>query len=150
MATSSTAIPTANVMVPAFMGPSQHVEEVLLGSQDVAPTLPPTLPSPDTLPMAQEAMTTSSTAVPTASQPHGGANVMATVLMGPSQHVEEVSALSQIRDNTEYECPAISNCNAEAVDERGTTELVDNTPSASKADKKDTTEVSCAPFYLFN
>jgi hypothetical protein len=81
---------------------------------------------------------------------------MATVLMGPSQHVEEVSALSQICafpricDNAEYECPSISNCNAEGGDERGTAEHVDNTPSASKADKKDTTEVSCAPFYLFN
>jgi hypothetical protein len=75
---------------------------------------------------------------------------MATVLRVPSQHVEEVSVLSQICGNTEYECPSISNCNAEAGDERGTTERVDNMPSASKADKKDTTEVSCAPFYLFN
>ena len=31
-------------------------------------------------------------AIPTAFQPRGGANVMATVSMGPSQHVEEVSA----------------------------------------------------------
>jgi hypothetical protein len=58
--------------------------------------------------------------------------------------------LSQICDNNEYECRSISNCNAEAGDERGTTERNDNTPSASKADKKDTTEVSCAPFYLFS
>jgi hypothetical protein len=81
---------------------------------------------------------------------------MATVLMGSSQHAEEVSALSQIYgnariwDNTEYECPSISNCNAEAGDERGTTERIDNMPSESKSDKKDITEVSCAPFYLFN
>ena len=161
MATSSTAIPTAlqtrggeNVMTPAFMRPSQHVEEVLLGPQDVATTLPP---SPDTLPMAQKAMATSSTAIPTAIQPRGGANVMAASSVGPSHHVEEVSAPTQLprefahkRNNTEIECPSISNFNAEEGDERGTTERVGNTPSAPKSNIKDTTEVSCVPIHLFN
>jgi hypothetical protein len=46
--------------------------------------------------------------------------------------------------------PSISNCNAEEGDERGTTERIDGTPSEPKEDEKDTTEVSCVPFYLFN
>ena len=123
-------------------------------SADVATTLPPPPPSPDTIPMASKAMATSSTAIPTAFQPRSGANVMVPAFMGPSQHVEEVLALSQIRGNTRicdrYECPSISNCNAEEGDERGRTERIADTPSESIDDEKDTTEVSSVPFYLFN
>jgi hypothetical protein len=102
-------------------------------------------------------MATSSTANPTAFQPCGGANVMVPAFMGPSEHVEEVllglhhpCKNAEKRNISEIECPSISNCNAEEGDERGTTERIDNTPSEARAGKKDTTEVSCVPFHLFN
>jgi hypothetical protein len=106
--------------------------------------------------VAQTAISTSSTATPTAFQPRGGADVVATASVGPSQLVEEVPLGSRLPENTENDnstkaaCPSISNCNAEEGDERGTTERDPKTPSASKATKKDTTEVSCVPFYHSN
>ncbi len=123
-------------------------------SADAATTLPPPPPSPDTIPVASEAMATSSTAIPTAFQPRGGVNVMVPASMGPSHHVEEVVTPSQLprekRNTSDIECPSISNCNAEEGDERGTTEGVDNMPSEARVGKKDTTEVSCVPFHPFN
>jgi hypothetical protein len=61
-------------------------------SSDVATTLPPSLPSPEAMAVAPKpkAMATSSTAIPTAFQPCGGANVTVPAFLGASQHVEEV------------------------------------------------------------
>ena len=71
--------------------------------------------------------------------PPDTASEAATTLPPPPPSPETITA-----------CPSISNCNAEEGDERGTTERDPNTPSASKATKKDTTEVSCVPFYHSN
>jgi hypothetical protein len=117
-------------------------------SADVATTLPPSPPSPDTISVAPKAMAEAADAAKEA-------YLLPDTSAGPSQHVEDVSALSQIGgntricDNTEYKCPSISNCNAEEGDERGTIERIADMPSESKEDEKDTTEVSCVPFYLF-
>jgi len=111
-------------------------------ASEAATTLPPPPPSPETMAVALKAMANSSTVIPAAFQPRGGADVMATASVGPSQLVEEVLPGSQHHKNnekaaiTETACPSISNCNAEEGDERGTTERDPKTPSVSKATKK--------------
>jgi hypothetical protein len=71
-------------------------------ASEVATTLPPPLPSPEAMTVAPKAMATSSTAIPTAFQPCGGADVMVPESMGPSQHVEEVlPGLQHLRKNNE-------------------------------------------------
>ena len=119
-------------------------------ASEAATTLPPSPPSPEAIAVAPKAMATSSTAIPTALQPHGGSNAMVPAFMGPSQHVEEVLLGSQlheneiyeIHDNNQYECPSISNCSAEKGDGGGTTERTIEMPSASKGDKLNTPKVS--------
>jgi hypothetical protein len=106
-------------------------------SADVATTLPPPPPSPETISVAPKA-----TAV--------AADAAKEAYLPPDTSADVATGNTRICNKTEYKCPSISNCNAEEGDERGTIERIADMPSESKEDEKDTTEVSCVPFYLFN
>jgi hypothetical protein len=117
---------------------------------DVATTLPPPPPSPSAI---QPSIQTCPTHLPTPPNRHpvtAGHLGGWTVFMGPSQHVEEVllglqlheNKIREIHNNNQYECPSISNCNAEEGDERGATERDPELPSESKATEINTPKVS--------